>query len=1069
MHSPHPEIVVEHLHARAVVSFVARVSESSIIHLVRIVNELRYQRFYRDVELQIASPGGDVLALQYFVEALSQWRDDGFELTTRALTSCSSAAAVMLSLGDRRKASPTSHLLYHFARYHVDASVPITRARAHLLAESLDLTDSRILKEIVSRAACNRPQAHEFGVEDRNALNEIRAALDTRRDDRDSLAWLRDWVATTCEACDRERRARWQRLYRVLCESERSISGRLAHALGLVDELIAPMARARPARPIAARSLPIPEWRTLFPGGAVDVRDLKRHTLVLGETGSGKTASAVLPVLVAAYGSAEVGVALVVDPKHELGAELERLKKSGACSASPRKRIVRIKPDEIAIDLMASEAWSIARPIADQRYWSAAERVLQRVAGLSASNPAQLLLGKPPQGRDPYWEREGLRLATAVIAIAIEWVVDWPTIAQVIKHNLNASMGGPRHRGWETVLRCFTRIHPHAFVLDPKWTDWIALVRAQYANDFGMVPSRVRDEDGHVRIAWVPTEHARASERSDPRHVRFETDILDFIEEVDERRRWEEATWRQLREQTTTASQRSVIDSLSAIYRTRIRHEREALKNGREAAQREVSDRLSADDVRAEMIRVVDARLGDDVGERTEAQWRALLADALDRRICDIKEAAEAQRTSAKQRLRDDAAYNCEDCSRELSAIVHSEEQDVEQALAALVMERLRDAGAGEWDAFVAAAKHGRVRFHGPSSTFAATTTFLEVLDGFEKLMAVFEGVGSAAETPNLMAIAALILDELFSAGDVRKTEDARKESATVIPTGAEHIEQTMRGRGGEWEKTADTVARFTDLRNTTGPQYAGCLGAAGSILYEFSRPGLERVVFFGCEPSVTARAQQPHDESGNDGRDRAQRPTLLDFRDAVSNRGSSPGVIYVYQPSRHKHDELIAKACKTLFFEAVLDSAERREADHAMPLAGYIADEFQRFITADPVHGEQSFLDVCRSFGAFAVLASQSVASLRYALRDLEPDADKRNSAIDIICGNTGTKMFFRTSDEETSRRTRTISPILPDGKALIESRPLSTLGTGECYASFSDGRFERVQVDPYAGAPGP
>ena len=136
------------------------------------------------------------------------------------------------------------------------------------------------------------------------------------------------------------------------------------------------------------------------------------------------------------------------------------------------------------------------------------------------------------------------------------------------------------------------------------------------------------------------------------------------------------------------------------------------------------------------------------------------------------------------------------------------------------------------------------------------------------------------------------------------------------------------------------------------------------------------------------------------------------------------------------------------------------------MPLAGYVADEFQRFITADPVHGEQSYLDVCRSFGAFAVLACQSVASLRYALCELEGDPDKRNSAIDIICNNTATKLFFRTTDEETARRARTVSPILSDGRTLIDSRPLSSLRPGECYASFPDGRFERIRIGPYAQA---
>ena len=114
------------------------------------------------------------------------------------------------------------------------------------------------------------------------------------------------------------------------------------------------------------------------------------------------------------------------------------------------------------------------------------------------------------------------------------------------------------------------------------------------------------------------------------------------------------------------------------------------------------------------------------------------------------------------------------------------------------------------------------------------------------------------------------------------------------------------------------------------------------------------------------------------------------------------------------------------------------------------MADEFQRFVTADAVRGEQSFLDVCRSFGVFAkfaMLACQSVASLRYALCDLECDPDKRSSATDIICNHTATKLFFRSTEEETLRRVRTVSPLVSGGHSVIDICPLSTLEAGECY----------------------
>ena len=57
--------------------------------------------------------------------------------------------------------------------------------------------------------------------------------------------------------------------------------------------------------------------------------------------------------------------------------------------------------------------------------------------------------------------------------------------------------------------------------------------------------------------------------------------------------------------------------------------------------------------------------------------------------------------------------------------------------------------------------------------------------------------------------------------------------------------------------------------------------------------------------------------------------------------------------------------ALKASFFEAVLAEPARVRAEPDLPLVGYVADEFHRFVTSDAVHGEQSFLDTCRSHGA--------------------------------------------------------------------------------------------------------
>ena len=887
---------------------------------------------------------------------------------------------------------------------------------------------------------------------------------------RDHPAWLRDWIAKTKDAPAPERHQRWKALYRVLCESDRSISGRLAHGLGLVDELVEPMAGHGAAPPLPIRSIVIPEWTRAYKSGAVDVNHLKRHTLVMGETGSGKTASAILPVIAAAYHSPEVGVVLIIDPKYELGTELNHLLRKGAEPNQPNKRIVWIKADEIMVDLMSTEGWSIGELIKERKYWTAAERVLRRLAGFSGSNPAQLLLGKPPLGKDPYWEREGLKLATAVIAIAIEWSADWLTIAQLIKENLSNTIDTPQYAAWKAILKCFSKVQPHVFVLDPKWKEWVVPVRDNYAWNFGHVLVPVSDEDGRRTAVWVPFAEAAPSKTPDASNIRYETDIHDFIHGQDERSRYEEEQLQRLKSMANGDSEREMVNSLIDIYRKRIKDERDGWTKNRETEQREALDQLSDNGLLGEIVGVVHDRLPNGVGGRNEAEWKSMLSDALGARIREIKEWSEADR-AVKQKLQESAAYDDDLYWDGMGYIAHREEQDLERALAGLIVEGLKEADAKEWKSFpegweslaadwkslkaeweslVEAAKQSSVENCGTSLTSDVKTTFLEVLNEFENMMMVVEDFDNTMETRNVIAVGGVILEDLLS----------------VDATGAEVFLEAMRTRGGEWEKIQSTVLRIAQMRNTATPQFMGIHGSAANVMSEFSTPGVERVVYFGCERPVTAEAERKRNESEEGGHGAAGRSKFLDFREAVSNRESSPGVMYIYQPSRHKHDDLIAKACKTLFFEAVLDSPERRKAGQTMPLAGYIADEFQRFITADRVHGEQSFLDVCRSFGAFAVLACQSIASLRYALCELEDDAHKRAAAIDIICNNTGTKMFFRTTDEETSWRVRTVGPILSDGRSVIESRPLSTLKPGECYASFPDGRFERVQIDEYGKA---
>ena len=186
-----------------------------------------------------------------------------------------------------------------------------------------------------------------------------------------------------------------------------------------------------------------------------------------------------------------------------------------------------------------------------------------------------------------------------------------------------------------------------------------------------------------------------------------------------------------------------------------------------------------------------------------------------------------------------------------------------------------------------------------------------------------------------------------------------------------------------------------------------------------------------------------------------------LDFARLVAPDG--PGTMVLFQPARDGQDALVAIALKAVFFEAVLDDPDRARGGAGLPLVGYVADEFHRFVTSDPLHGEQSFLDTCRSFSAFCVLACQSVASINHALAHGGGNADQNGAAVEILWSNTASKLVFRSTDPEVADRVSELSPHRPGLPGVVRVRPVSTLAPGECYASLADGRFERRQLGHY------
>ena len=304
---------------------------------------------------------------------------------------------------------------------------------------------------------------------------------------------------------------------------------------------------------------------------------------------------------------------------------------------------------------------------------------------------------------------------------------------------------------------------------------------------------------------------------------------------------------------------------------------------------------------------------------------------------------------------------------------------------------------------------------------------------------------------PNALALAAYALQGPLVAppppspmpsvfdDDPLPTESCRWLFARI----AESAQQVW--RTGEGRDVLARVLHYWEPMVPVTAQYAGVLASARMGCSELATSGVATTLYFGCEPG--ARGLGAGD--------------LCDFARAVSVPGD--GRILLYQPSRDGLDSVVTKVLKALFFEAVFNNSDRASARPDLPLLGYVVDEFHRFVTSDwGVHGEATFLDACRSYGVFCVLACQSMASLEMALAHGGGTEAQHRSAASTLWTNTGSKLVFRSSDPRTASRVEDLCPYRPGLAPIVQVRPLSTLGLGECYASLPDGRFERRQLDP-------
>ena len=405
-----------HSRDHADVLFVGALDWEAAHELVSTLETVFDVYFYTQVELLVASPGGDTRALAYYLNAVRNWSQKGLRFRTRVISTAASAGAFMVSLGDERVAEPGARLIYHHAR--ANNVNDLTASAITALHSNLRRLDDGMVGILAARAlaaTADTPNVpHKSERSDRQVLERLHAALKPgKRKSHPKRRQLARAIGHAVEcACRDGDHDTIKAIYRCLFETEAPISAKLARTLRLIDRIGS--RTAEDFRVEGTPGLTIPEWRVLYPPkGEVPRECLTRHTLVLGETGAGKTASCMLPVVAALARTRpeRLGGALVIDPKLELGPVLERL--------AP-ERLHHVAADRAIVNLMAGPRWSLQEDFQANRWHSAALRILCRVASFVRSSPARVLMDHTPgSDNDEFFCREGTSLAASVLAFVL--------------------------------------------------------------------------------------------------------------------------------------------------------------------------------------------------------------------------------------------------------------------------------------------------------------------------------------------------------------------------------------------------------------------------------------------------------------------------------------------------------------------------------------------------------------------------------------------------------------------------------------------------------------------------
>ena len=929
----------------AIVYLNGEIDDRLIIDCIAAIDELVDKYDYRRVELRIVSPGGAASSMGYFLEEIGKW-ERKTTLVTRALTNAASAAAIILSLGNERRAEQSSRLHYHNTRIPIKKTTQLTARTAETLAKGMHPLNEQMVERLATRA---------------------------------------------CEISRKD----WEKYL-----SPRGPDSIEQSGDELEDGNIGPNSSSRGPDSIehalCAKLFNLPVERQVccfFHYG--DIHPEERHWFAL-PTNSGSTGTGSCTEATQVFNPDEAWKLI----RRSTPLEERDHENIGALNAvvDTVVRGMRERGEENNGNLVQLLRKGI------QDYLGPEDNYLYE----QFSEEELLEIGYSLWGAETVYESPHV-----TVALAPEWKLEnlMAALLEMSSDKDSSNDSGLKKR--------LCALYRNLFELDEH-------IPPRVAKALGLIDG-IGDEKafGHNRNNDAPKTEEQHRERTFREQIAKEGNALPVYE-------WRSlypdgVSWQDLCRHRLILGETGSGKSKSGIL--------PVVKSVVEAANSKAEPPIGCMlviDPKMEIGDYLDAWVQQHPNSKVEIHKLHENAKKGHRRIClDLM---------AYEKLSKDFTENY--YIDRANAIFRMVASLIPNHAAGVLLNRTRGGNNDFWDqqgvqlASVLVAvmmmlndvrgKYGRLRsidILGNETPYATRKPLMELL------------VDAARGDRNILHSSKRLLGIFGSSTGIKALQTLVSKVSEIVEKeeGDPPTQTTLRGILKELDlvKASSSDDRY----------FQSLVASTNNCFFQIAEGMAGRTLFFGIEP-------------------REEQSSYPDFRKAVKIDKSNLD-IFVFSPDLSRSEsELIGRSLKASYFSAVLSDPDRLKGLHQNRFVGYVADEFHRFITDDMRHGEQSFLDTCRSFGGFCTLACQSVESMRHALLSFGGSGHNVDSSIGILLNNSATKLFFRATDVATVDR---LSPLMPEGTwgSVLRWQPLSMLSPGECYAVLADGRITRKQLD--------